>query len=264
MNLVIENIKFPVLNQANIKLSIARADQIHPLASGNKFYKLAPVIEYAKRNNYKQLLSFGGAFSNHIHALALTAQAHGLVSIGIIRGESTYAKNPTLQGAQTSGMQLQFVDRTTYKRRYDKDYVSQLQQQYPEALIIPEGGSSQLAIQGCAVLAREINCLQKSDFLAVASGTGATVAGIACGLNDDQSAIGYAVLKDESLSERIQTFIRQENSNVSVKIEKADFGGYAKLDKTLLDFIIQWLDKTGILLDPIYTSKMCMRLMQQI
>ena len=266
MKLVVEEVNHPIPQTAKLKLSIARADLLHPLASGNKIYKLTPHLKFAKQQKFKQLLSFGGAFSNHIHALALTAQSQGLSSIGIIRGESAYAKNPTLQDAQSAGMRLEFVDRVTYKRRQDSDYLKQLQMRYPEALIIPEGGSSQLAIQGCRCLATDINALQGSDILTVSCGTGATLSGIICGLNIGQTAIGYAVLKDDSLQQRVQKFVSIEKAseNGSYRIEKAAFGGYAKLDKTLLDFILDFLDKTGILLDPIYTSKMSMRLMQQI
>lgn len=266
--LLIDRILHPSAKKAGVQLYMARADLIHPLASGNKVYKLMPNLEFAKLQGYKQLLSFGGAFSNHIHALALMAQKEGFESVGVIRGEQAYASNPTLKMAQSAGMQLEFVDRITYKRRHDVDYLVQLQQQYPNALIIPEGGSSQLAIQGCASLVSDINQQQdqKADVLTIACGTGATLSGLICGLKQGQTAIGYAVLKDGSLKARVADYIKSEkpNDQTVICIEKADFGGYAKLDSSLLDFILAWLDNTGILLDPIYTSKMCMRLMQQI
>lgn len=264
MRLRLEKINMALCNKANIKLVMLRADLIHPLASGNKFYKLAPTIERSQLQKFNCLLSFGGAYSNHIHALALSAQARGISSIGIIRGEASYASNPTLKDAQQAGMQLEFVDRLTYKRRADDDYLNQLQQRYPDALIIPEGGSNQEAVKGCGKLADEINDLIRADIITVAAGTGATAAGIACRVNKSQTVIAYAVLKDETLDKRIKAFISNEGSSVDVNIEQADFGGYAKLSKQLLDFILNWLDITGILLDPIYTAKMCMRLMQQI
>lgn len=265
MTLEIQTLAHPIAKSAGITLNIARADLLHPLASGNKFYKLAPNLEYAKQQGFKRLLSFGGAFSNHIHALALTAQAHGFSSIGIIRGEAEYARNPTLQDAQSAGMQLQFVSRDDYRRRNNADYLKVLQDQFPEALIIPEGGSNQLAIQGCKQLANEINAKHEADIITVACGTGATLAGIVCGLNNEQTAIGYAVLKDKSLQKRVDDFIKKEDCHHDLyHIELADFGGYAKMDKALLNFIFEWLEQTGILLDPIYTGKMCMRLMQKI
>ncbi|MEE9309539.1 MAG: 1-aminocyclopropane-1-carboxylate deaminase/D-cysteine desulfhydrase [Cocleimonas sp.] len=265
MTIVVQKIRHPLLKQSNITLSMARADLIHPLASGNKIYKLMPNIEFAKANGYTELLSFGGAFSNHIHALALMAKKHGLKSIGIIRGEEAYRENPTLQDAQNAGMHLEFVSRQTYKRRNDSDYISALQQRYPNALIIPEGGSSQHAIGGCAQLAKDINAVHTSDIITVACGTGATVAGLVCGASGNQTIMGYAILHDQSLGSRVDDFINNENgASHNYQLVPADFGGYAKMDKPLLDFIFDWLEKTNILLDPVYTSKMCMKLMQQI
>ena len=270
--LAIQGVNFDRISDYGLNVRMARADKIHDLASGNKIYKLSPIIEYAKANKYKQILSFGGAYSNHIHALAYMAQKYGIQSIAIIRGESPYAKNPTLSDALKAGMQLEFVSREEYQQRNDSEYLQQLQNRYPDALIIPEGGSSQLAIQGCAQMARDINSSLgvyqdlESHILAVASGTGATAAGLVCGLAANQRLIAYSVLKDESLGQRINAFINAEGANNSDQylIKQADFGGYAKLDKSLLDFILDWHNQTGILLDPIYTSKLCLRLTQQI
>ena len=264
-NLRIHEVQHRSLNGSGVSLSMARADLIHPLASGNKIYKLMPNIEFAKVNGYRELVSFGGAYSNHIHALALMANKYDLKSIGIIRGEEAYSVNPTLQDAQKAGMKLEFVSRQDYRQRNDKVYLQALQQRYPDALIIPEGGSSQKAIAGCTKLSRQINQIHKTDIITVACGTGATLAGLVCGALENQGVIGYAVLRDESLLNRVDTFMQTEiDTKKNVKIESADFGGYAKLDKTILDFILDWLEQTGILLDPIYTSKMCMKLMQQI
>ncbi len=265
MTLLIQKVQHSLLGKSGISLSMTRADLIHPLASGNKIYKLMPNIAFAKVNGYSELLSFGGAFSNHIHALALMAKKYKLKSIGIIRGEEVYRNNPTLQDVEKAGMHLEFVSRQDYKRREDEDYLQVLQRRYPNAMIIPEGGSSQYAIKGCVQLAKEINKIQQHDVITVACGTGATVAGLVCGASKKQTVIGYAVLRDDSLQERVEAFIDAEDrcSN-NLKIQSAAFGGYAKFDETLLDFIFDWLEQTGILLDPIYTSKMCMRLMQQI
>ena len=262
----IQKIQFDSIQNNGVDLNMARLDQIHHLASGNKLYKLKPIIEYAQANNFKQILSFGGAFSNHIHALALMAKEHGVESIAMIRGEPHYAENPTLSDAIHAGMTVEFVSREEYKQRNHQDYLDQLQKRFSHALIIPEGGSSQLAIKGCAQMTRDINQHIKSDVLAIASGTGATAAGLVCGLVEQQQLIAYSVLKDESLKTRIDGFISAEKSgnHDQYAIQNADFGGYAKFDKPLLDFILNWLEQTGILLDPIYTSKMCRRVIQQI
>ena len=298
MKLNIQAIDHPLAKRSDIKLAMARLDNFQPLASGNKFFKLQANFNFAHKNGIHQLISFGGAFSNHIHALALFGQQSGFKTLGIIRGEpenaDTYSQNPTLLDAQKAGMELHFVNRKEYRLRHDYSYLKKLQQQYPKALIIPEGGSNQFAVSGCADITRKINQISQDDIITVACGTGATLAGIACGLNDKQQAIGYSVLHDESMTQRIRVFIRENNvslddlgnniSNVSDNpdafncdlncdldkdkdnwvVERADFGGYAKVDKDILSFIFDWLAQTGILLDPIYTSKMCMRLMQQI
>lgn len=264
-NLNIENVEIAAAKKSGVKLFMARADRIHPLASGNKFHKLKPHFEYAIANDIKQLVSFGGAFSNHIHALALMAKDYGLQSVGIIRGEQEYASNPTLTAARNAVMALEFVTRKEYQLRHDDNYLTELQKRYPHALIIPEGGSSQLAIAGCATLAKDINAQHTSDILTIASGTGASFAGLVCGLEETQQAISYAVLKDQSLERRISSFINKEEIQANeYSLEQADYGGYAKFDETHLVFILDWLEQTGILLDPIYTSKMCRRLVEQL
>jgi len=257
------------LKNKQLRLSIARLDEQNLLASGNKFYKLQPNFEYAKQKGKQRLISFGGAFSNHIHALALFGQQAGFKTLGIIRGEpenaEAYSENPTLLEAQKAGMELQFINRKEYRLRHDKRYLENLQQRYPDALIIPEGGSNQFAVSGCEAISQQINQIQQTDIITVACGTGATLAGIASGLNDQQIAVGYSVLRDQSMQQRIAMLIKNNSATKpNWSLKNADFGGYAKIDKNLLVFIFDWLEKTGILLDPIYTSKMCMRIMQQI
>jgi 1-aminocyclopropane-1-carboxylate deaminase len=269
-NLIIETIPLAIADQKEVSLMMARADQVHPLASGNKLYKLFPNIEYAKQHNYQQLLSFGGAFSNHIHALALYSQSVGLQTVAIIRGEKEYASNPTLSAVIKAGMKLEFVDRTTYRRRHDEDYLQELQLQYPNALIIPEGGSSELALQGCSELMHQINqgCLQQHrtipDIISVACGTGMTFSGLVKGAASGQDIQGYLVVNDASVYEKVNQRLSNHTLSKHHKIQAADFGGYAKFDVALLDFILSFLEQTHILLDPIYTSKMCRCVMQQI
>ena len=263
--LVINKIIYPAADLLGIKLYMARVDEIHPLASGNKYYKLKPNLEYAKQQGINRLLSFGGAFSNHIHALALYAAAEGFETLGIIRGEPEYANNPTLQDAQRAGMKLEFVNRQQYKQRYSAAYLEQLLLKYPNTMIIPEGGSSQLAVKSCSQLMRDINQIKKCDVVTAACGTGATFAGLVCGLDNDQSAIGFSALLDQSLENRISQFILDEgNTNKNFKTQSAAFGGFAKLNREVLDFALNWLDKTNILLDPIYTSKMVFQLIKQM
>lgn len=269
-SLPIESPSLAVADKKGITLLIARADKVHRLASGNKLYKLLPNIEYAKQNNHTHLLSFGGAFSNHIHALALYSQSVGLKSIAIIRGEKEYISNPTLSAVVKAGMKVEFVDRATYKRRYDEDYLQQLQQQYPDALIIPEGGSNELALQGCTELMQQINdnCLKQSgsipDVVTVACGTGITFSGLVNGSKPQQNIQGYLVVKDSSVYTKVDDLLKKYTCKKNYAIQVADFGGYAKFDAELLNFILDFLQQSHILLDPIYTSKMCRCVMQQI
>lgn len=265
-----DSFSLPITEQMNLSLQMVRADKVHPLASGNKLYKLQPNIDYAKQQSYQQLLSFGGAFSNHIHALALYAQSQGLQSIGIIRGEKEYACNPTLSAASQAGMKLLFVDRSTYRLRHDKSYLQTLQQQYPQAFIIPEGGSNTLALQGCSIFMQQINQhyldhnLKVPDIINIACGTGTTFAGLVTGALKNQSIQGYLVLKDLSVYATVNRLLPDNMNDSKHSIQAADFGGYAKFDGKLLSFILDFLEYTNILLDPIYTSKMCRQLVQNI
>ena len=269
-DLPLETISLAITDKSEVKLIMVRADKVSPLASGNKLYKLLPNVEAAQAQGHQQLLSFGGAFSNHIHALALYAQSVGLESIGVIRGEPEYASNPTLSAASKVGMQLHFVDRATYKRRYDEDYLQQLQQQYPQAFIIPEGGSNEYAVEGCTNLMHKINqtCLKEIDVIpdvfASACGTGATFVGLVSGAEEYQQGRGYLVLKDPSVLGKVSDILQRNSNQTTYEISQADYGGYAKFDKALLDFILWFLEETNILLDPIYTSKMCRCLLSQI
>lgn len=269
-DLSLEIISLESAEKAGVRLVMVRADQVSPLASGNKLYKLLPTIEAAQADGYQQLLSFGGAFSNHLHALALYAESVGLSSVGIVRGEAAYASNPTLRVAMKAGMRLHFVDRATYKRRDDADYLQQLQQQFPNALIIPEGGSNTYAVAGCTVLMQTINqtCLNDfgviPDYFAAACGTGTTFAGLVRGAEKNQQGRGYLVLKDPRVIARVSASVGNKSTPSEYEIVAADYGGYAKFNADLLAFILQFLATTGILLDPIYTSKMCRCLVSQV
>ncbi len=262
-------IHHPAAKSRGIKLSLLDISNLHPLASGNKLFKLSLNLDDAIENKCSHVLSFGGAFSNHIHALALYGASKGLKTIGIIRGESEYINNPTLQVAKHNGMTLEFVDRQTYRLRDDPSYLEHIAKKYPNAFIIPEGGSNALAVKGCKQLAQMINTqLDDVDIVAVACGTGGTLAGLVCGLraSQEQLVLGFPVVRDPTLSSKIDHLLREVSvvGNAEYELILADYGGYAKIDKELVDFILSWLDKTDVLLDPIYTSKMCRKLIELI
>jgi len=252
---------------AGMQISMLDITHIHPLASGNKLFKLAYNIDKALQQGYKQVISFGGAFSNHIYALAAYTQAKDMQSIGIIRGEPEYADNPTLSAARQWGMQLRFVDRKTYRQRYDPAWLRTLAAEYPDALIVPEGGSNALAVKGCMQLSNMLNQLTENpiDRVALACGTGGTLAGLVAGSLPEQTVMGFPVVRDSGIATRINQLLNEVNCEQrNYQLIAADYGGYARFDKAQLDFIMHWLEHTGILLDPIYTSKMCRRLQQMI
>jgi len=242
------------LENTNITLFIKREDQIHPYVSGNKFRKLKYNLLQAKKENKKTLLTFGGAFSNHILAVAAAGKEIGLKTIGIIRGEELadkIAENPTLQKAQEFGMVFEFVSRETYRDKDSEGLVIQLKEKFGDFYLLPEGGTNELAIQGC----EEILTLQDADFdyICCAIGTGGTISGIINCSKPSQQVLGFPALKGDFLKEDICKFV--ENANWEL-ITDYHFGGYGKVTKELIVFINEFYHKYKIPLDPIYTGKM--------
>lgn len=218
-----------------VQLTIKRLDLIHPQISGNKFFKLKYNLLAAQQQGFSQVLTFGGAFSNHIAATAYAAQRFGFQSIGIIRGQelATQDLNPTLQTAQDFGMQLHFVSRAEYRLRHEVEYLQQLQQQYPQAFIIPEGGSNSLAIQGTQEILSPDD-LENYDVICCAVGTGGTLAGIIESSSDHQHILGFSALKGDFLKQDIQQWTDKSNWSLT---DAYCGGGYAKTTPELLKFI---------------------------
>ncbi|CAA6811248.1 MAG: 1-aminocyclopropane-1-carboxylate deaminase (EC [uncultured Thiotrichaceae bacterium] len=234
------------------------------LGAGNKQFKIHLNLQLIKQQGYQSVVSFGGAYSNHISALAEACQRYGFSCVGIIRGEEHYADNETLSKARQAGMTLKFVDRKTYRQRNDPDYLQKLRQAYPEAYLLPEGGSNTLAVQGCELLAQQVNkLLPKTTVMSSACGTGGTVAGLIRGARQEQRVLGFSVLKDPELGQRVSQYVAQGN-HADYDLIAADFGGYAKVDIEHLQFIEAWYEETGVLLDPIYSSKMCRALLHRV
>lgn len=247
-----------------VTLNLVTINNTKGLGSGNKQFKLHYNLRHIAQHGYKSVLSFGGAYSNHISALAQACKDAKLTSIGIIRGEAQYAVNETLTQAQQNGMTLQFVDRKTYRRRHDADYLQTLKTAHPSSFILPEGGSNALAVQGCEALAQQVNqLLPETTYLTSACGTGATLAGLIRGARSDQQVLGFSILKDQELGKRVAQYLGDEK-HADYQLLAAGFGGYAKIDAEHLEFIEDWYQQTGVLLDPIYSSKMCRDLLQRI
>ena len=253
-NVPIDKIESDFLKKHEIELYVQREDLLHPEISGNKWRKLMyNLLEYQK-GNYKRIITFGGAFSNHIAATAALGKKYQIPTIGIIRGEKV--ENSTLSKATNDGMQLKFISREMYKTKNDELFLKNLQTEYPHSLLIPEGGSNKFGVKGCTKITE---VLPDFDVIICAVGTGATLAGIIAGLSKHQEAIGIPVLKNANfLYKDVQQYLDEINcKNTNWKLDlDYHLGGYARYDNNLVSFINRFYKETGIKLDPIYTGKM--------
>ena len=245
-----------------VHLDIKRLDLIHPQISGNKFFKLKYNLLAAQQQGLSHILTFGGAYSNHIAATAYAAHLFGLQSIGIIRGEelATRPFNPTLATAQSLGMQLHFVSRDEYRQRHEPDYLQQLQQQFSNTYIIPEGGTNQLAIQGCEEILKDDD-LTQYDVICCAVGTGGTISGLIERSTSHQHILGFSALKGDFLQQDIQQWTMKQNWSLT---DAYCCGGYAKSSAELLAFIENFEQKYDVPLEHIYTGKMMFGLLDLI
>lgn len=245
-----------------VQLTVKRLDLIHPQISGNKFFKLKYNLLEAKQQNLNQVLTFGGAYSNHIAATAYAAHYFGFQSIGVIRGEelAKQALNSTLQTAQDFGMQLHFVSRAEYRRRHELEYLQQLKQRYPNTWIIPEGGTNDLAIQGTKEIL-SADDRENYDVICCAVGTGGTIAGIIESSSDQQHILGFSALKGDFLKHDIQQWTNKTNWSLT---DEYCCGGYAKTNSELLQFMQQFEQQYAVPLEQVYTAKMMMGLFDLI
>lgn len=253
----LEEVKHPLLEEKEVRLWVKRDDLIHPEISGNKWRKLKYNLSAAKEMKQQTLLTFGGAYSNHILALAAAANKFGFKSIGVIRGEAHKDLNPTLQKAVAHGMQLHYMDRETYRHKMHEDNIKKLKTRFGSFYLIPEGGSNDLAVKSCAEINNEIAI--DFDMICSAAGTGATGAGLLAGLKANQKYIAFPVLKGGTfLKEEIANFVKGYPIKGTWDLQTDyHFGGYGKVKKELIDFINQFKKDTAIALDPVYTGKMC-------
>lgn len=231
-----------------------REDLIHPFVSGNKFRKLKYNLLQANTENQSTLLTFGGAYSNHIAAVAYAGKENGFQTIGIIRGDELadkIASNPTLKFAQECGMQFEFVSREDYRLKTEATFLEQLENKFGSFYLIPEGGKNALAIKGCEeILTQEDG---NFDYVACAIGTGGTISGIINSALPHQKILGFPALKGDFLQDEIRNFVQNDNWELILDYH---FGGYGKVNTVLVDFINRFLEKTKIPLDPVYTGKM--------
>lgn len=245
----------PIFTKNSIQLDILREDELHPQISGNKFRKLKYNVQAFQQGSFSALLTFGGAYSNHISATAAAGKAFNLPTIGLIRGEELANKidqNPTLSFAQSCDMQLEFISREAYREKSTPAFIQQLEQRFGKFYMLPEGGTNALAIQGCEEILDETT--QNYDYICVAVGTAGTISGILNASEKHQKVIGFPALKSSDfLKKEILTWTKNEHFEL---INGYHFGGYGKINEDLVQFINQFKQDYHVPLDPIYTGKM--------
>ena len=259
---ILTKIDDPLLARHEIELWMKRDDRLHPIISGNKWRKLKYSLDYALSLNADTIISMGGAYSNHLHALAYASKALGLQTIGLIRGEQPETLTPTLIELQNWGMELRFVSRSDYRllRQYQGCY--DLPGLKPQQYWLPEGGAQALALKGVAELVNEIDVTY--EILCVPCGTGATLAGIIDTAPDQVSVIGFAALKNAKfLQADVEALLPRPCTNWQIN-HNYHFGGFAKTNAELMAFITDFEFKTGIPLEPVYTGKMMYALYDMI
>ncbi|WP_291961651.1 1-aminocyclopropane-1-carboxylate deaminase/D-cysteine desulfhydrase [Maribacter sp.] len=255
-------IEHPLLVEKQVTLVLKREDLLHPFISGNKYRKLKYNLLAAKAENQHTILTFGGAYSNHIAATAYAAKEKGFKAIGVIRGEeleNSWQTNNTLKKAYDDGMRFKFISRSDYREKESAEFIEALRKEYGNFYLVPEGGTNSLAIKGC----EEIITKEDKEFDVVCSsvGTGGTVAGLIKSSFVHQKVFGFSALKGDFLRNEIEQLVDNERWQL---VTNYHFGGYAKTSKELIEFINLFKDITSISLDPIYTGKMIFGLFDMI
>lgn len=227
------------ISKDRVLIKVLHEYQNHAHISGNKWWKLRYNLEQARKENHDTLLTFGGAYSNHIYATAAAAKENGFKSIGIIRGEEV--DNPTLRFARSQGMKLEFISREQYRKKDEMEF--------PGVYVIPEGGTNEYAIEGCAEWGRKLLNIE-FDQLYVPVGTGGTMTGLLKGMDGKREVIGVPVLKHYDFDFKI--------------LKDYHHGGYAKVTTELLDFCLMMKEKYNLVVEPTYTGKLFFAVFDQI
>jgi len=260
----LQTIDDQLLTDKQLSLSLLRIDQINPLISGNKWFKLKHNLIAAKQQGYQTLLSFGGPYSNHLHALAAAGQAADFNTIGIIRGEEHLPLNPTLSDVVAQGMKLYYLNRSTYRNKHKPEVIAHIRAMVAEDFyLVPEGGTNDLAVKGAAEIAALIP--DDSSDVCVPCGTGGTIAGIITGLSANirkpqrhqPRVLGFPALKGGQFLQQTITELLKSNTQINWQLfHNYHFGGFGKINQSLALFIHEFEKKHALELDPIYTAKM--------
>jgi 1-aminocyclopropane-1-carboxylate deaminase len=252
-----EPLEWPGLAPKNIRADILRLDRIHPVVSGNKWFKLKEFLQQALQSPGQPVVTFGGPWSNHLIAAAYATRQQGLTAIGIIRGERPPVLSATLTAAAAYGMQLEFISRREYAEKETPAFLRQLTDRHPGAYIIPEGGSGPIGIKGSEDILRTTDTSQYTHILC-AVGTGTTLMGLIRAARPGQVVIGIPVLKgfDQSTPVDPHTFLTPEQKAGAHILSGYHFGGYARHPPELLEFMNRWYRDTGVPSDIVYTGKL--------
>ncbi|MCM8568848.1 pyridoxal-phosphate dependent enzyme [Gramella jeungdoensis] len=238
-----------------IELWIKREDLLHSEVSGNKFRKLKYNLIAARDQNYNTLLTFGGAHSNHIAAAAAAGKKFGFKSIGVIRGDELEKNqeiwSPTLKYASSCSMKFHFVSREEYRQKDSADFINTLRDSFGEFYLLPEGGTNNLAIKGCEEILTEND--KEFDFICSSVGTGGTLAGLINSSEAHQRVLGFSSLNSDHLQDEVKELVTKSNWEIILNYH---FGGYARVNAALIEFMNEFHKKYKIKLDPVYTGKL--------
>lgn len=255
----VQQIHFSEIKDKSVSLFIKREDELHPFISGNKYRKLKYNLEEASKQKHHTLVTFGGAYSNHIAATAAAGFEHGFKTIGVIRGDELannvneiIKANPTLKFASEHNMEFHFVSRSEYRTKTSPEFIAKLNEKFGNFYLVPEGGTNNFAVKGCEEILNEED--SKYDVICSAIGTGGTISGVINSSKKHQKILGFPALKGDFLQEEIRKYVLK-NTNWSLNTNY-HFGGYAKISEELVTFINKFKRETRIPLDPVYTGKM--------
>ena len=256
--------KIPIVEipiESKVRLFIKREDLTHPEISGNKYWKMFyNVKKYLEKEvSERKIITFGGAFSNHIAAAAALGNEFGIKTLGVIRGnelEDSWQENPTLFSAHQNGMSFRFVTRETYRNK--EKMMKELQTEFPESLVVPERGTNENAVEGIQYMLNDET--KEFDYICSAVGTGGTVSGLSKFAQPHQKIIGFKAVKDNSLENRIKNLSKKDNFTL---IDASD-GGFGKITDENVRFINEFYQYFGIVLEPVYTGKMLRKIFEMI
>jgi 1-aminocyclopropane-1-carboxylate deaminase len=256
-NITADKWKNSILKEKDIVAAILRLDKIHPHISGNKWFKLKYYLQEAAEKNNIGIITFGGAYSNHIVAAAYAAQSKSLKSIGIIRGEEPVLLSSTLQQANAFGMELIFISRENYKHKDDAAFLQSLQVKYKDYLLIPEGGEGAQGAKGCSEI-MQFAGEESYTHILCAAGTGTMFAGLLNAASPNQTIIGIPVLKGiTDFWQQVEYMIKKKESIANSQFfYDYHFGGYAKYKPALIEFMNNFYMETGVPTDFVYTGKL--------